>query len=149
MKTQLFAISLLAVSVLSGGSSANAQKKNALMADFEKTGGKFIEWFNAGKMDSLSALYLETTCMIPDNLPAINNRENVKDYYQELFDNGFRFTEIKSSGYVTGDNIIVERGTWSAIIQDHVQLSGTYLSQWQYTNKQWQIENEMSNVVSY
>jgi len=86
MKTQLFAISLLAVSVLSGGYSANAQKKNAPMADFEKSNRKFIEWFNAGKMDSLSYLYLEATCMIPDNLPAINNRENVKDYYQELFD---------------------------------------------------------------
>jgi hypothetical protein len=147
MKTQMITISLMVLSVVTG-SGSYAQKKNASLAHFEQTNEKFLEWFNTGQIDSLSSLYLETTCMIPDNLPALNNRENVREYYRFLFDSGFRFSDIKPTGHVTSDNMIIERGTWKAIIHDNVQLSGTYLSQWRYSNKKWFIENEMTNVVT-
>jgi len=134
-------IALLSVSFI-----ASAQSKNSSREKFEKSNlnHKFIQWFNSGQIDSVSFQYLENACMMPEQSPSISGRKNIKEYYTELYKQGFRFEQIKSTSKVVSESIAIDRGIWSLSINSIPIASGNYLSQLHLVNGEWYIENEMS-----
>ena len=134
-------------------SSANAQLKLANREKFEKTSStlKFKNWFNSGRIDSISIRYLSNACMMPDQYPVIHDRKSIHEYFRELYVRGLRFTEDKSISKVIFDSIAIDRGEWTVSLNSVPVATGTYLTQWHYLNGKWLIENEMSksdNTIS-
>ncbi|MBN1327828.1 MAG: helix-turn-helix transcriptional regulator [Candidatus Heimdallarchaeota archaeon] len=100
---------------------------------------KLINWYNSGEIDSIRTLYLENSCM-----GEITGRENIIEYYYFIFNAGFRFKEITSKSFVHSDSIVIERGMWKGNL--NIYLTGSYLTQWKFSNGAWYIENDMSNT---
>lgn len=146
MKTRIFTFSMITILLVSLCSNLVAQKKSPTIEELRKSNNRFMRLFNAGEMDSLSHLYVSHAFMIPENSPGIQGREGIREYYQYLYNQGFRFVAIKPVAVVNGEDIYVERGTWSAVIDASVKLFGTYMAQAQLVNRQWLIENEMSST---
>jgi transcriptional regulator with XRE-family HTH domain len=134
--------------LFSYNSNVKAQTKQAMIAKFEKasSGSKFTRLFNAGQIDSLGMLYLDNACIMPDFPSTITGRGNINDYYRQLFNQGFRFTNIKTTFRVVNDSIAVERGVWAINVHSVPIATGVSLNQWHYLNGQWWIENSMSKT---
>jgi transcriptional regulator with XRE-family HTH domain len=134
--------------LFSYNSNVKAQNRQAIITKFEKASScsKFIRLFNSGQIDSLGMLYLDNACIMPDFPSSITGRENINDYYRQLFNQGFRFTSIKSTFKVVNDSIAVERGIWTINVNAIPISTGISMSQWRYLNGQWMIENSMSKT---
>jgi transcriptional regulator with XRE-family HTH domain/ketosteroid isomerase-like protein len=141
-------IAICAFLLFSYNSNVKAQSRQAIITNFEKasSSSKFIRLFNSGQIDSLSMLYLDNACLMPDFPSSIAGRENINDYFRQLFNQGFRFTNIKSTFKVVNDSIAVERGIWAVNVNSTPISIGTSLTQWRYLNGQWWIENSMSKT---
>ena len=130
--------------VLFMGLDAKAQDKEKVKAILTESNTKFVDWFNAGQIDSIGLNYLDNACMIPDNYREIHGRENIKAYYLFLYNTGFRFTSNESKLMIVTDSIAIDRGTWTSGL--NINITGTYLSQWKLSDGKWYIENEMTNA---
>ena len=134
-------------------SSTKAQTKMAIREKFENASSdsKFVEWFNAGQIDSVCLRYLDNACMMPDQYPTINDRISINQYFSQLYNRGVRFTKLKTMSTIISDSIAIDRGIWNVSINSVLVATGTYLTQWHYINGKWWIENEMSksdNIIS-
>ncbi|HUX54808.1 MAG TPA: helix-turn-helix domain-containing protein [Williamwhitmania sp.] len=134
--------------VFSISSNARAQEKMAIREKFERCSStsKFVQWFNEGQIDSVSLRYSDNACMMPDKYPTLNDRKGINEYFQQLYNRGFRFTQDKSLSTVVSDSIAIDRGIWSISLKSTIVATGTYLTQWRYTDGGWWIENEMSKA---
>jgi transcriptional regulator with XRE-family HTH domain len=124
------------------------QSKEEIRKKFEQASSnlKVMQWFNAGQIDSISYRYLDKAFMVPDQSAPINNRKQVHAYFNQLFNQGMRFSQLKSTFQIISDSIAVDRGVWSMNINSVVAFSGTYLTEWHYIHGKWWIENEMSKA---
>ena len=129
-------------------SLVNAQSMQVILASFEEvsSNSRFIRLFNSGEIDSLGMLYHHDACFMPDFPSPITGRENIIDYYSQLYNQGFQFTELKSTFTVVNDSIAVERDLWSISSISTPVLTGSSLTQWRYTDGRWWIENAMSKT---
>jgi transcriptional regulator with XRE-family HTH domain len=148
-KLMILSIPFLTISIallFSFSASAKAQSKMEMHKKFNETSSneRFILLFNSGKIDSISMDYLENACMMPDLSPTIIGRKDINEYYTQLYNQGFRFTELKTLSKFISDSIAIDRGVWSVSINSVVIARGTYFIQWHYIDGKWWIENEIS-----
>lgn len=141
-----FAIS--AFLLFSYNSNLKAQSRQAVINKYEEASSnvKFIRLFNSGEIDSLGILYLNDACFMPDLPSQITGRENITDYYRQIYNQGFRFTSLKTTFKVVNDSIAVERDLWAINVHSVPILTGASLTQWRYSDGQWWIENSMSKT---
>jgi len=141
-------LTICTVLVFSFSSYAKAQNRQAIINKFENasSNSKFIRLFNSGQIDSLGMLYLDNACIMPDNPSSLIGREKINDYYRQVFNVGFRFTNIKSTFKVVNDSIAVEREVWAINVNSVPISTGTSLTQWRYLKGQWWIENSMTKT---
>lgn len=141
-------LTICTVLVFSFNSYAKAQSKAAIKARFEIASAqpKFIQWFNAGQIDSVSLGYDINACMVPSNSPALNNRENIKDYYRQLYNSGVKFANVRSVSKIISDTLAIDRGVWTISVNSVPVASGAYMTQWHYVHGEWLIENEITNT---
>jgi len=143
-------VTICIVLIVSFSSNAKAQTKIAIREKLENASSdsKFIKWFNAGQIDSISLRYLDNACMMPDQYPTINDRKSINQYFSQLYNRGLRFTKLKTTSKIISDSIAVDRGVWNVSLNSVLVATGTYLTQWHYMNGKWWIENEMSKSDS-
>jgi len=137
---------LSAILLFSYNSSIKAQSKQASINKYEEASSnvKFIRLFNSGEHDSLGMLYLNDACLMPDFPSQINGRENITEYYRQLYNQGFQFTNLKSTFELVNDSLAIERNVWAINAKTIPTLTGASLTQWRYLDGQWWIENSMS-----
>ena len=123
----------------------NAQGTDDIKASIATVNADFIKWMNAGQIDSIGLMYLETACLVPDDYRQIIGRNDIRGYYKFLYNSGFRLTINVSESLIVTDSIAIDRGTWNATLHGSIPVTGTYLSQWRLVNGKWFIENEMTN----
>ncbi|AWV98774.1 hypothetical protein DJ013_11550 [Arcticibacterium luteifluviistationis] len=104
----------------------------------------FVRWFNAGQMDSLGSVYLPDAYIMPIDHERIKGRQDIINYYQDLYDMGFRLTSNIPEEILKSDSIAVERGVWTGF--NNGEFSGNYLTQWRLVQGHWYIENSMSSA---
>jgi transcriptional regulator with XRE-family HTH domain len=141
-------LAICAFLLFSYNSNIQAQSRKAILNQYEDASSnlKFLRLFNSGEIDSLGMLYLKGACLMPDFPSPIIGRENITDYYKQLFNQGFRFTSLKSTFSVVNDSIAVERNVWVIHANSLPALTGASLTQWRYSEGQWWIENSMSKT---
>lgn len=134
--------------LFSYNSNVKAQSRQAIINKFEKASSNsdFIRIFNSGAVDSLGMFYHNDACFMPDFPSIITGRENIVDYYRQLFNQGFHFTNLKTTYTVVNDSIAVERDLWAINSNSYPILTGVSLTQWRYIDGHWWIENSMSKT---
>lgn len=134
--------------LFSYNSNVKAQSRQAIINKYEKASSNsdFIRLFNSGSIDSLCMIYHKDACFMPDFPSIITGRENIVDYYRQLFNQGFHFTNLKSTYTKVNDSIAVERNVWAINSNSNTILTGVSLTQWCYIDGQWWIENSMSKT---
>ncbi|HKL67543.1 MAG TPA: helix-turn-helix domain-containing protein [Bacteroidales bacterium] len=134
----------IALLLLFTGQETKAQDKEMVRSELNNFNAEFVNWFNAGRMDSIGMVYNENSCLVPANYQEVHGREDIIAYYSFLYQSGFRFRENKSKTMIITDSIVVERGVWTGELE--ILLTGTYLTQWRFSDGKWLIENEMTNT---
>ena len=147
-KIMILSIPFLSICLVLLFSSLNtkAQNKDVIRAKFAKATSPMLGYYNRGHLDSLAMLYHENACMMPDKSGPLYGRESIIAYYQQLYNQGFRFEEGKSQTVVLSDSIIIDRGIWVLKINAQVTLKGSYLEQWHCIKGKWYVENEMTKT---
>ena len=140
-------LTVLLVLLLSSARS-DAQDSEEIRAEFytASSNAAFSDQFNNGQIDSVCQRYLYTACYMPDQYPTVAGRDKINAYYQQLYDRGVRFTEVRSTYKIISDSIAIDRGTWTVTVNT-ISVSGNYFTQWHYVNGEWMIENEMSRAA--
>ena len=129
-------------------SSVKAQAKLEIREKFEiaSSNSRFLKLYNAGQIDSIGLLYLDNACLMTDLPSTINGRKAVVDYDKQLFNQGFRFSNIKTISRNISDSFAVERGVWALSVASVPIATGIFINQWHYINGQWWIENAISKT---
>ena len=143
LSTPFIAVFLI---LLFTGSGTKAQDRNLLPLKIDESNNNFVRWFNAGQIDSVLIDYQEDACMIPDEYGTIKGKSQIREYYQQLYNRGLRFTSVKAASIVFSDSIMVERETWQIDLAPEVKITGSTLCQWRLKDGNWKIENEMTNT---
>ncbi len=112
---------------------------------FSKT-YKYVEWFNKGEMDSISAFYMNDIWSMHDNSPVIRGIENNKEHLLAGYNKGIRFVDVKKTFSVVSDTIAFERGKWKVTVNNKLLVSGYYMTQLRYYKGRWMIENTMDRT---
>jgi hypothetical protein len=129
-------------------SSVKAQTKKEILEKFEKISSnmRFMQLFNAGQIDSIGLQYLDNICLMTDLPSTINGRKGIIDHDKQLYNQGFRFTNIKTVSKNISDSFAVERGVWAISINSVPIATGIFINQWHYIQGQWWIENAISKT---
>jgi transcriptional regulator with XRE-family HTH domain len=129
-------------------SNAKAQSKVEIRAKFEIacSNSKFMNLYNSGNIDSIGLLYHDNACLMIDLPSTINGRKAIADYYKQLYNQGLRFTNIKTVSRNISDSFAVERGIWALGLSSAPIATGIFITQWHYKNGAWCIENAISKT---
>jgi DNA-binding XRE family transcriptional regulator len=125
--------------------SHNHFKEARLAYDRLDSTYRYVEWFNKGEMDSISAYYMSDIWSMHDNAPVIRGIENNKEHLLAGYNMGIRFVDVKKTFSIVTDTIAFERGEWKVSV-NHLIVSGYYMTQLRYYKGRWMIENTMDRT---
>lgn len=147
--TILFISLVTIVFLISTGFDLSFDSKTRKLEEFQKISSNqlYMDLFNAGKLDSLALMCSIDACVMTDDGLTLIGRQNINAHDRELYNRGIRFTELTMQDSFVDGSIAVERGTWTVVIdKKNITVKGSYLTQWRYSNKIWEIENSMSKT---
>lgn len=146
LSVPLIAICTLLLFFYSAG--VKAQSKMEIREKFEKTSSnsKFMNLYNSGQIDSIGLLYLDNACLMTDLPSTINGRKAISDYDRQLYNQGLRFSNIKTVSSNISDSFAIERGVWALSLASVPIATGIFINQWHYIDSKWCIENAISKT---
>lgn len=115
---------------------------NVKRSDLTETSALFIKFYNSGQIDSIGTLYLENASFFPLNHKELHGRTEIVDYYEDIYDGGFRINFDKPTFVIISDSIAIEKGVWEG--NNNGTFPGNYLTQWRLKDGNWFIENSMN-----
>jgi hypothetical protein len=101
----------------------------------------FIRWFNNGQVDSLLTLHSDDACIAAKGC----GKEFLRNHY--LVETKFyKFKDLTITSVNYNKPIAIEKGNWSVILVSGEILSGEYLTEWRFENKQWKMVHLISEI---
>ncbi|WP_420573237.1 helix-turn-helix domain-containing protein [Kordia sp.] len=147
MKKLLFVLiptlSILLMFVVMATRKRTFDDSNVKRSDLTETNALFIKFYNSGQIDSIGTLFLESASFFPINHRELQGRTEITDYYQDIYNNGFRVNFDKPTFIVISDSVAVVKGVWEG--NNNGIFSGNFLTQWRKKDGNWFIENSMSH----
>jgi transcriptional regulator with XRE-family HTH domain len=120
---------------------SNAQTIDEVTQIITAKNSDFIRWFNDNQVDSLLTVYRDDACA----LPWYCGKVELRAHFKTEVNNGYLFKELKTTSVSVCDTIAVEKGTFR--VQTFMgEISGMYMSEWRYSNKQWLMVNDISRM---
>ena len=80
---------------------------------------------------------------MPSNHKELHGRNEIADYYQDLYTSGFRLNIDKPTFIIISDSIAIEKGFWEG--NNYGTFSGNYLTQWRLKDGNWFMEHSMKH----
>jgi transcriptional regulator with XRE-family HTH domain len=134
-------ISILSITTLSLAlilvtvfSESEAQTTAQIKKNIIQSNKNFIEWFNAGQVDSIASLYDKDACLEGRGC----GKDFIVDYYK-LETTKYKCQELATSNITVNNDIALETGIWKFKLPTGVSLSGNYRSEWRLVNNKWVI----------
>ena len=112
-------------------------------SDITRASTLFDKYFNAGQLDSLGILFTKDATFMPAGEPMLRGRDAIVDYYEAVYNSGFRIIPGTPDFVTISDSIAIERGVW--VGRNNGTFTGNYLTQWRLVNGNWYIENTVSH----
>lgn len=132
-----FCLTLLTVTESKAQSTAEAREA------IQTANANYVQWFNQGQLDSLMTLYHEDACVA-----GIGCHKNyLTDYYRVQMGR-YTFKKLAADNISIEDNTAREEGKFIIQFASGNEVRGTYVTEWQYTEGQWQIRNDQANITA-
>jgi transcriptional regulator with XRE-family HTH domain len=119
---------------------SRAQSNEEFRQFIEAKSVDFKHWFNTGQVDSLVNLYREDACLLTIGC----GKEAIYGFYATIT-GAYKFQQLKVLSVSVSDTIAVEKGRWTVLLNEGVQVSGEYLTEWRLTGEDWLIVNDISD----
>ncbi|MDF9798254.1 hypothetical protein OKW21_003517 [Catalinimonas alkaloidigena] len=133
-----FCLMMMTVATESKGQST-AEAQQAI----QTANDNYVKWFNQGQVDSLMTLYREDACVIGIGC----NKNYLTDYYRAQMGR-YSFNKLAADHISIQDTIAKEEGKFSILFASGNEVKGTYVTEWQYTDGQWQIKRDQANITA-
>ena len=142
-----FTILFSSIGVAFYGISQYLQTKNSYS---EKTGTNEIDFniislFNSGDIDAIGDVYMGNATMMPLNHEVLHGRDEIKAYYQVVYESDFRLVSEKINSIQISDSLAIETGKWTGY--NGQPFEGFYMAQWKKIQGKWYIEHYITNYA--
>lgn len=140
---KIVAIAFIAVIAASTQSCQQAPKD--LTEEIQKASDHFSETFKSGDADAMADLYTANGVLYPPDSPPVRGSENIKAFWQAIFDAGITDAKLKT---ITADgygNHAIEEGEVTIFVGDQMVGKEKYLVVWHKVNNEWKLHQDMFN----
>jgi transcriptional regulator with XRE-family HTH domain len=121
----------------------NGQSFDKVKKTIEDRNAAFITDFNSGNLSALMDFYTGNACLLPGNCC---ERSCILQHWTMEYAKGYKITDITILSLNVSDEMAVEKGKWKIAWSSGAEMSGMYLIEWHYIDKQWKKLNDMSGV---
>jgi transcriptional regulator with XRE-family HTH domain len=136
-------LSILVMFIVMGTKKTTFDDSKVKRSNVTEASSRFIKYYNSGQIDSIGILFIENASFMPSNHKELRGRNEIVDYYEDVYDSGFRLNVDKPTFIVISDAIAIEKGFWEG--NNNGTFSGNYLTQWRLKDGNWFIENTMTH----
>lgn len=143
--TKMYALAIFAICLmmLTLSTESKAQSEDEARQAIQTANANYVQWFNQGQLDSLMTLYHEDACVA-----GIGCHKNyLTDYYRVQMGR-YTFKKLAADHISIEDNTAKEEGKFIIQFASGNEVRGTYVTEWQYTDGQWQIRNDQANITA-
>ena len=137
-------ISLIFLSIFFINNQSLAQSTEKLEMAINEANNKYLDWYNAGKIDSILTLYHDDACLITNK----NNygKEMIRQELSKTLGLNYKFVNLKSNSLNFSKKMAVDRGEFLIRFENGLEVKGTYLTEWAYVKRKWLIVNDISSI---
>jgi len=136
-------LSIITMFIVMATQKTTYDVSNVKRSDITEASGLFIQFYNSGQIDSIGTLFLENASFMPSNHKELRGRDEIVDYYQNVYNSGFRLNLDQPTFVIISDSIAIEKGVWEG--NNYGTFSGNYLTQWRLKDGNWFMENTMNH----
>jgi transcriptional regulator with XRE-family HTH domain len=136
-------LSIIAMFIVMATKKTTFDDSNVKRSSVTEASGLFIKFYNSGQIDSIGTLFLENASFMPSNHRELRGRNEIIDYYHDVYDSGFRLNIDQPTFVIISDSIAIEKGIWEG--NNNGTFSGNYLTQWRLKDGNWFMENTMNH----
>lgn len=133
---------LIGLGINSMISKTNAQSIEEVTQIIQAKNNDYVRWFNDGDIESLVSQYREDACILPWGC----GHEQIRQFLEAELNNKYVFKDLRIESVSLSDTIAVEKGHFRIIHEDVGLITGMFMSEWRYTNKEWLIVNDISRM---
>jgi ketosteroid isomerase-like protein len=136
-------LSTFTIALLTTQSCQQAPKD--ITKEIQKAADHFSETFKSGNADAMADLYTANGVLYPPDSPPIRGSENIRAFWQAVFDAGITEAKLKTNSADGYGNHAIEEGEVSIFVGDQMVGKENYLVVWHKVNNEWKLHQDMFN----
>ena len=126
----------------------------AFAGDVDKSIRAMAETFEAGvkagNVDQVISIYADDAVLMPPNMPAMQGRDAVKQFWTGMFALGKAEIDIMIDDISVSGDMAAERGRWALVVTPEgasspVKDNGKYLIVWKNVGGKWRAVSDIWN----
>lgn len=141
--TKITLLNLIVIVVFATQSCQQAPKD--LTEEIQKAADRFSETFKSGDANAMADLYTANGVLYPPDSPPVRGSENIKAFWQAVFDAGITEAKLKTNSAAGYENHAIEEGEVAIFVGDQMVGKEKYLVVWHKVNNQWKLHQDMFN----
>jgi uncharacterized protein (TIGR02246 family) len=103
---------------------------------------------NAANLDDLAAFYGDSAMLLPPNMPAINGRDAIKQYWGGAINAGAAHIELTTDDVMQSGDLAVETGRYNFSLTPKgatttIKDNGKYVVVWRKSDGKWRIARDI------
>jgi uncharacterized protein (TIGR02246 family) len=136
--------SAVLVIVLSLTSCEQQMDKSELKAEIEKANQTWMEAVKKQDAEAVAAMYSDDSFILPANVPAIQGREGIKNFFAGAMGAGIKNVKLITEAVDGDEETAVERGVYEMMAEGGTVVDkGKYLVHWKKVDGRWLFQNDM------
>lgn len=135
---------LTIICTLSLLSCEQATDKQALKTSIEEANAKWMEAVAQSNADAVAAMYTDDAYILPQNMPAIQGRAGIKEFFSGAMASGIRKVRLVTEEVDGNANMAIEKGHYEMMVDGDVVVDeGKYLVHWKNLDGKWMFHRDM------
>lgn len=135
-------IAFLLIAVISLSCSRSVDQA-ALKSEIENANDVFVKAFAGKDADALAQMYTADARLMFPHMPAIEGRENVKQFFQQSLGQGLTSLKLTTESVTGTDEFAIEEGRYEMMAGDTKVDQGNYLVHWKKVDGKWLLHRDM------
>ncbi len=137
--------SLIGVSLFLLTTESKAQTPEQIKQTIERINLDFMDSFNNGEIKSISEVYRNDACLLPENCCDEDCRQQ---HWKNEISKGYKIIKLTTLSLSISDTIAVEKGKWKIAWPSGPEMSGMYLTEWRFLDNKWKKVNDISGITT-
>lgn len=133
-------VTVVGVVLMTIASDSKAQTLAQVKKELELSNINFVNWFNAGQVDSIMTQYHKDACVVSQGC----GLAFIRDYYTGLSSN-YKFKVCTVDDVSISNSMAVSKGKWTISLPDGEEVKGEYINEWRLVDNKWMVIKEMAS----